>query len=80
MTDPTTKKPICVEIDAKDRPYIETPTSRVDQIRTLLDANGVRFWVDHTAISIDGQPYTTLVYINRGTTAERVQTLLDTVA
>lgn len=80
MTDAATKEPIRVSTDGATGPYIVVPADRLEQVRNLLDANRVRFWADHHAISIDGKPSVVVVNLGRGTDAGHVQTLLDTVA
>jgi hypothetical protein len=80
MTDAATKKPIRVSTDGTAGHYITVPADQLDQVRNLLEANRIRFWVDHRAISVDGRPAMTVVNLWRGTDARQVQTLLDTVA
>lgn len=80
MTDSATNTSIRVSPDENTGPYMVVPTSQLDQIRGLLAANGFRFWVSHNEISVDGKPPVNFVYFRRGTDAQQVQALLDTVA
>ena len=80
MTDTATMQPIRVLVDEATGPYIKLPATQVDQVRAVLDAHEVRFWVSHFAISFEGNPARTSIYIKRGTDAHAVQTFLDAVA
>jgi hypothetical protein len=80
MTDAATKKPIRVSTDGTTGPYIVVPVDQLGKIRNLLEADRIRFWVDHHAISIDGKPAVTVINLARGTDPTRVQASLDTVA
>ena len=80
MTDSTTNKPIRVSDGGTPWPNIVVPTSQLDRVRTLLESNRIRFWVDHQSISFDGKPPVSFVNLGRDTDADRVQALLDSVA
>ncbi len=79
MTDAVPKQLIRVSTDEAVGPSVTVPVAHLDRVRDLLVANGVRFWVDHLAISIDGRPAETVINLARGTDPARVQTLLDTL-
>ena len=46
-------------------------------ILQLLDQHGIRYTEDEYAISMDGGPETSFVYLARGTDASSVQSILD---
>lgn len=80
MMHSTTNQPMRVSTNETSGPYILVPADRLEQVRTLFDANRVGFWVSHNMISIDGKPPVAFVHLRRGTNVQQVQTLLDTVA
>jgi hypothetical protein len=55
------------------------PVKQLDQVRTLLDANQIPYWVAEQAISIDGKPEITFIHCHRATNPDRVQQLLDSI-
>ena len=80
MTDTTTQKPIRVSTEDPIRPYLMVPNTQLGYIRELLEANHVRFWVDHNVISFNGKPAVVWINLARGTDPAQVQALLDTIA
>jgi hypothetical protein len=79
MIDSTTKQPIQVRAHDPSLPGVVVPATQLDQVRHLLEANGVRFWVDRHQISFDGLPPVAFIEIARGTDPAWVQSILDTV-
>ena len=77
MIDASTKKPLYVSADGDAGPYIMVPVQQIDDVRTLLDANNIPYWVDEDAISLDGKPEVTVVNLGPGADAATVQKLLD---
>ena len=77
MIDVSTMKPLYVSTDGDAGPYIMVPVQQIDDVRTLLDANDIRYSVDEDAISLDGQPEVTVVNLGRGSNAAAVQKILD---
>ena len=77
MIDGSTKKPLCVSTDGDAGSYVMVPVQQIDEVRTLLDANSVVYWVDENAISLDGKPEVTVVNLGHGTDAASVQSILD---
>jgi len=43
----------------------------------VLDRHAIRYWVDSTAISLDGKPAMIVINFGRTGDATRIQTLLD---
>ncbi len=77
MIDSSTSKPIRASTDGMSGPYIMVPVGQLDQVRKLLQANGIPHWVDHNAISVDGRPAVAVINLGKGTDPHRVQVLLD---
>lgn len=80
MTDTATQRPIRVSTEDPARPYIRVSVELLEKVRRLLVENGIRHWVDHHAISVDGRPAVTVIYLRRGTDSRQVQDLLDAAA
>lgn len=77
MIDATTKKPLYVSTDGDAGPYIMVPVQQIDDVRALLDANNVPYWVDEAAISLDGNPEVTVVNLGYRADPAVVQGILD---
>jgi hypothetical protein len=77
MTDSSTKKPLRVSDGGTAGPYITVPVSQLAEVRRLLDANKVRYWVDEDAISLDGEPEATVINFGRDCDRAAVQRILD---
>lgn len=77
MIDVSTKRPLSVSTDGVAGPYIMVPVQQIDDVRTLLDANNILYWVDEDAISLDGKPEVTVVNLGSGSDASSVQNILD---
>ena len=77
MIDVSTEKPLHVSTDGDAGPYIMVPVKQIDDVRTLLDANNIPYWVDEDAISLDGKPEVTVVNLGHGADAATVQKILD---
>lgn len=77
MIDSSTRKPLTVSTDGDAVPYIMVPVQQIEDLRALLDANTISYWVDEVAISLDGKPAVTVVNLRRGTDAGSVQKMLD---
>jgi hypothetical protein len=48
-----------------------------EQVRKFLEANGIRYWVKHTQITLPGQPTETSLHLGLKEDPRRVQQLLD---
>ena len=80
MVDPGTEKPFRVLTDALAGSYIKVSVNGLDRLRKLLEDNAVRHWVDHYAVSVDGGPSMTVIWLHRSTNPTQVQALLDNAA
>jgi len=79
MIDAITERPLSVSTDGNSGPYIMVPVSQLEELRLLLDGNGVPYWVDQEAISLDGRPEVTVVNLGSDTDPNAIQKLLDEV-
>lgn len=79
MIDVVTKKPLYVSTDGTAGPYIMVPLDQLDEVRQLLDQRCIHYSVDEDAISLNDEPYVTVIDLGRGTDAVAVQTILDGV-
>lgn len=77
MIDTSTKKRLYVSTDGDAGPYIMVPVQQIDDVRALLDANTIPYWVDENAISLDGKPEITVINLGHGADATTVQNILD---
>lgn len=57
--------------------YIRVAADQVDEVRKVLDRQGIRHWADTFAVSIDGKPAVTVISLGKNNDAARVQTVLD---
>ncbi len=56
---------------------IRVAADQVDEVRKVLDRQGIRHWADMFAVSIDGKPAVTVISLGKNHDAGRVQTVLD---
>jgi hypothetical protein len=77
MIDAQTQRPLRVADDEVAGPSLMLPVSQLDRIRNLLDRNGIPYWVDQYAISLNGKPEIIFVNFGRSGDAGRVQAILD---
>lgn len=77
MIDISTEKPLRVSTDGDAGPYIMVPVQQIGDVRRLLDAESVPYWVDEEAISLDGKPEVTVVNLGRAADPDAVQKMLD---
>lgn len=80
MTNKATNQPLHVSVNINAPPHLWLPMSQVERVQQLLDAHGVRYWLDDLAISWNGEPETTVINFSHGTDAEAVQRMLDAAA
>jgi hypothetical protein len=77
MTNTATQKPLRVSNEGTAGPYIMLPFSQLDEVRQLLDNQGIRYWVSEHAISMDGGPEMIIINFGREGDAAAVQAVLD---
>lgn len=79
MTDLHTHIPIRVLSDRGTKPYRAASLDQLNRLREILDANGISYWVDHLAISIDDGPAMTAISLRGKIDVREVQKILDSV-
>jgi len=79
MKDAVTKQPLRVEAVEGPLSYLWVPLSQLDEVRKVLDAGKVPYSVSEIAIALDDEPEGVSIHLARGTDAEAVQRLLDSV-
>jgi hypothetical protein len=77
MTDLKTHEPLRVSTDSVGGPYLDVPLDQLADVRRLLDAHGVYYWVSQLAISINQSAKRIYVYFGRKGDADTVQRILD---
>lgn len=80
MTDETTGKQLCVSKDKRAGPYLIVPVQQLDAVKEILDKTRNSYWVDETAVSLDGKPARVVINFGSGTVADEIQDMLDKVA
>jgi hypothetical protein len=77
MIDVITQKPLKVDIAEGAPSLLILPESQLEQVKTLLDTNQVRYWVHEEYLSTDGEPEVPFINISRNSDPHLVQRLLD---
>jgi hypothetical protein len=77
MTDAATNERLVVEDDPEVGPFLRAPLSRLDDIQARLDRHGIDYWLDETAIALDGKNFITYVNFGRRGSAAAAQAALD---
>ncbi len=77
MQDTTSGDRIFVSTDGDSVPYIMVPLLQLDSVRTLLQDKGVDFWVEESAIALDGEPYIAVINLSKSADADVIQAILD---
>jgi hypothetical protein len=77
MIDEVEKKPMKVKSDVIAGPFLRLPLVQLPSVREVLDRQGIYYWVDSEAISLDHKP--PVIYINFGRKGDavRIQAVLD---
>jgi hypothetical protein len=77
MIDTATGERLRVSTDGTGGPYIMLPLTQLDEVRELLREQGISFWVDSHAISLDNEPLIAVINLGLDGDAARVQAILD---
>jgi hypothetical protein len=80
MVDVETRKPVRVSDGGPAGPYIRISVGFLEKVRSVLLQNSIEHWVDHIAISVDGDPEVTVIYVGKRFDASRIQELLDSAS
>jgi hypothetical protein len=77
MINSLTDEPIRVSKYPGAWPYIRVPLEQLDRVKKLLDDSGFRYYVDEYALSVNGEPYTSVVNLEHRADVVAIQRLLD---
>jgi hypothetical protein len=77
MIDEMTEDRFVVKSDLVAGPFLILPRAQLAAVREVLDRNGIRYWADTFAISLDGRPATIVINFGRDGDATRTQAVLD---
>jgi hypothetical protein len=77
MIDTLSRRPIRVSPGGTAGPYIKVPVDRLGHIRTLLDRDGIAYWVESHAISFDGGPEFAIINLGFSGDSRRAQAIPD---
>jgi len=77
MTNMSTQEPVRVLTGGTAGPYMMIPVDQLESIQQTLTQNGIRFWMDDNALSINGSPYIALINLGREANAIAIQAILD---
>ena len=80
MIDVSNKESLRVFNEGDAGPYLMIPLEQLAVAKELFDQNGIGYWVEENAISLNGSPYIAFVEFGRDADAETIQALLDSVA
>jgi hypothetical protein len=80
MIDVATKKPVQVRMALESGPYLDVSMAQLGKVREVLDAAGIKYWVDSSAVSVNGAPAMTYVWINQKADPQIIQARLDEAA
>jgi hypothetical protein len=80
MIDTGTNKPLRVSDYGEVGASIKVSVKHLKRLSDHLSQHGIAYWVDHHAVSVDGQPMVTEIYLRRGTDPQQVQAILDGAA
>jgi len=79
MISSVTQKPLVVTRDHPLYSDITVPVSQLEEVKRLLDAHHIQYEVDEDYYSFDDEPEVTFINLRRGTNAEQVQQILDSI-
>jgi hypothetical protein len=77
MIDEMTKEALRVSTAVGAGPYLWVSMDQLEAVRAVLDCHHVHYWVDGDAISLDNEPYATVINFDRRADASWIQAILD---
>jgi hypothetical protein len=77
MIDEMTKGSLRVSTAVGAGPYLWVSMDQFEAVRAVLDRHQVRYWVDGDAISLDNEPFVTVINFGRTAEASQIQAILD---
>jgi hypothetical protein len=79
MIDAITQERIIVHTEGTGSPYLMVANNQLTNVTDVLRCQGVPYWVDEDAISLDDEPAVAIVNLGRGANVASVQHLLDSI-
>ncbi len=55
------------------------PEDQLEEITAALDAAGVRYWTDGNSISLDEEPFISIINFDAGADASAIQKIIDSI-
>ncbi len=80
MLDTQTREPLKVRPVEPGGGLIRVAAEQAHDVVAALQARGIRCWVTGEFVSIDGRPARGFIALSANEKAERVQTVLDSIA
>ena len=77
MVDTSTGERLLVWTAPDSGPYIDLPSSQVEEVCKRLDRAGIAYWVEEGEISIDDSPFMSTIAFSRYVDPARIQAALD---
>lgn len=71
------REKVQVHLEYPPRPYIMVPVDQLALVREALDRNGVGYWVEAAAYSINHGPSVAFINLERSADPTAVQVILD---
>ena len=79
MIDVTSKKPLRVLKEGSAGPFLEVPYVQLAEVRRVLDANRVGYWVLDSILSVNGGPEMAQIEFGQKGEQAAIQVVLDSV-
>jgi hypothetical protein len=77
MIEKKTEDRFRVKSDVVAGPFLKLTLSELPRVREQLDHRAISYWVDSTAISLDGKPHMVVINFGRAGDAARIQDAVD---
>jgi len=77
MMNTSAQRPLVVLDGGAAGPYIMLPLTQVENVRAILDSHDVSYWVDTWAVSLDENPYMTVINISAKFDVDSIQRMID---
>jgi hypothetical protein len=77
MIDSQTGKRLQVSSESPSGPYIWVSMGAADAVQKVLQAHGIKHWLDYHFVSVDGKPAVSVINLDRKCDPSKVQAILD---
>lgn len=80
MMDKTTNQPLRLVVAPNNGgAFLRLPYLQVEELRQVLDAQGIRYWVEEMVYSYNGGPQIAIVQFGKNNNPETIQAILDSI-